>query len=78
MPMPASKEAFAMMRVFGFLGMVVALWVVLQLYQKNYASQMGSGDAGARSRPITEDVRDRVTAANRMGEDRLARQLGSD
>ncbi len=68
-----------MMRVFGFLGLVITLWVVLQLYQQHYAGHMGgSNDPGARSRPITEDVRDRVNAANRMGEDRLARQLGSE
>ena len=68
-----------MMRVLGLLGLVAALWVVLQLYQQNYAGQKSRSEgSGARSKLITEDVRDRVRAAHRAGEDRLARQLGPE
>ena len=64
------------MRVLGFLGLVLALWIVLTLYQKSYSSHMG--EDGVRHKAVTEDVRDRVNSAHDLGQERLARQLGSD
>ena len=67
-----------MTRVIGFLGLVLAIWLVVQMQVDSFRGVAGSDPAveqGEGPSSVHRNVRDRMGDENRLVAERLAKQL---